>query len=769
MLGAAHTPTSFYRHILRRNSENADNDSAGSLLGTSSKPPALRSLAQIEKFKDGNMWQATVEGNLANLQKYACETEPGRGQRGSWERGVEGETILHVAVLFSQLEIVKWIVKEFPNLVNEVYTEEKYRGETALHIAVVNAGDDFRIVRCLVEAGAEVNWHLARGLEFQNNKMGCLYHGQTILQFAAANQKNGEEIIKYLVNAGADLTAVDEYGNNILHVMMYHGNFNLSFFKYLKDKNARDHKNRDSHIDITKARNKQNLTCFQVGISRGHVIALDAMKDVVWEFGMFREYKVLLDDLDPLQPHSVANGKLERNSISGIELAVRSRDKDILSHPLMKSILKIKWVLYGRKFFMFGFAMASILMVFLTIAISLQPSTLDQRRHYSLSDPYSICRFVFEVLTVICTLLVLYAEVKKIREKENYFKGNGAAENLRKLVLSLLIWCIPILRWVVAAIIPSYFASIRDCENIVFGIASIWGWIGLLEFAKGFENTGPLVLVFARMVFDDFLTWMSLYSVLTVGFASCLFLQMQYVPFLTTANAVPSYDWDQLAGAIMWTCRYIFMQASFDDFRYSRLPALTEFLYIIYGFVVLILLLNVLIAMLAETFKVIATNSKRHWRMQFAELLLGIDQGLIPRHRKFILRHLGWREKPISETTDDLTESRYFVFTERDVLKMDPVTRKKVKTQQTLKFAIARMRGKDGKLERLEIDCNKGHWDSWFSDLRVAISNGDEIPTSWWNPRSGAGADAEETPYQKIARAMRVEALSSMGVEYLSD
>ncbi|KAJ3205902.1 hypothetical protein HDU82_004878 [Entophlyctis luteolus] len=493
---------------------------------------------------------------------------------------------------------------------------------------------------------------------------------------------------------------------------------------------------------------------------------------------MVRQYKVLLDDLDPLQAHKVVDGKLVRNSPSAIDIAVQNGDKEMLSHPLMVAILKIKWALYARKSFMFGFAVAFLLMLFFTTAIALQPSSLEQRRSYTFSDPYSIARFVFEVLTIVSTIVVVRGEINEIRvQKAKYLTGHGASENLRQWVLSILIWVVPILRWGVAAAAPNSSETIRDTENVIMGIASIWGWISLLEFAQGFEGTGPLVLIFTRMVFGDFLSWMSLYTVLTVGFAAALFLQMQNVPYLTTENFAPSYDWDQIAGAILWTSRFIFMQAIFDDFRSSRIPAFTELLYIIYGFVVLILLLNVLIAMLAETLKAIASDSERHWRVQFAELLLKTDEALSPRHREFFLRHLGWFDKPApkekgdsedaksapstSGTIEELTESRYFVFTERDVLKLDPATEKKVKTVQTLKFVVARGHGN----RPIEIDSNKSHWDSWFADLARIVSDGEEMQTSWWrNHHMRVQHEVAESKYKIIAKQMRLDALRKMGV-----
>ncbi|KAJ3114699.1 Transient receptor putative cation channel sub V member 6 [Physocladia obscura] len=754
--------------------------------GSAQTQTSRRGQTQINLFKDNNLWQSCVEGRLEDFQRFATQpflplsesdsdtdsSSPKR--RGECERGAEGETVLHVAVLFKHEKLIFWLVKEFPTLINDIYIKHRYLGETALHVAVVNAGyekdasgnfvldkdgrkkDDLSIVKLLVENGANVNGPLVFGSEFhQDQDMGCLYYGQSILQFAASNKK--DDIVKYLVeneHDPADLTTIDFYGNNVLHVLTYHGNFNMSLFRYLQHRNLLDRKKNPTIPDITRARNKSNMTCFQVGISRKHIITLEAMKEIIWEFGFARQYKVLLDDIDPLQ---TSDAKHAKDSKSAIELAVDNNDKEILSHPLMQAVLKIKWSLYCRKSFLYQFTISILLVLFFTTCISLQPSSLQDRRNYTVTDDnrHPIPRLVFEVLSLIGTIVVVFGEFHEIYvQKWKYFTNHGASQNIVQWTLSLMIWGIVILRWVIAAIFPNSFQTIRDCENVLFGFAAIWGWIFLLDFGKGFESTGPLVLIFKRMVFEDFLTWIVLYAALTVGFAAALFLQMQAVPYLTVDESVPSLDWTEFPGAILWTARFIFMQAIFDDFRSSRIPAFTEFLYIIYGFVVLILLFNVLIAMLAETLKVIASDSEGYWRVQFADLLIQTDEALSPRKKNFFLTHLGWVDDaanvPNEKTNTTATESRYFIFTERDNVTIDPLTNKKHTAVETLKIIVAR----DRKGHPIEVDTDGSNWKGWTDDLVKIVTEGEQAHAAWWNNHQMKIPEKDTTRAEKIAKSM---------------
>ncbi|KAJ3063176.1 Transient receptor putative cation channel sub V member 6 [Podochytrium sp. JEL0797] len=738
---------------------------------------------QISFFNDDNLWQAVWLGDLEAVKSHAMELLKVDGKenkagatRGEFERGAEGETILHLAILRRHIEVAKWLIDTYPSLVDETYAKHKYYGETPLHLAVVNAGtkahpDDISIVQHLVEKGAKINEPLVLGTEFlKDEDKGVLYYGQTILQFAAANEKT--EVVKYLVSAGADLTIVDVYGNNVLHVMAYHGNFEVSLFGFLKSKNADDIKKAQRRgtpvpVDITKARNKEQLTAYQLGISRGHVLALEAMKDVIWEFGVVRQYRICLDDLDPLQPHierseipvdNLSNFEgtknLLRHSKSAIAIAVDNKDKDILAHPLMVAILKIKWALYGRTLFLVRLALTFFLVACVTTTIALQPSgpnALADRRNYAINDsnrhPY--VRGVFELLSILGTLVLAYGEIGEwITLGKKYFKGYGAVENAVQWLFAIMIWTIPAIRWLLPLVVPeSSWSTLSNFENIMFGFSAIWGWFYILEFSKGFETLGPLLLIFKRMVLEDFLAWLVPYVVLTMGFACALFLQMQSVPLLTIEEKIPSFDWNEFAGAILWVTRFIFMQAVFDDFRRSSIPAFTEFLYIVYMFITQVVLFNVLIAMLAETLKAIAKDSERNWRVQFATILMQMDESMDDTKHKHILSHLGWNDAqaaaadhsprntptPVangSTPKPDYTASRYFIFTERETTHIDPVTNCRTTKRETLKLIVA----KDHHGQDIEVRIDRDHWYGWTNDLMRAIWTGrdEKMEGGWW-------------------------------------
>ncbi|KAI8839731.1 hypothetical protein BJ741DRAFT_598539 [Chytriomyces cf. hyalinus JEL632] len=718
----------------------------------------VRLKTQVEYARDGNLWQAVWTGNFDQVELYSQEPfNFGDGGipdalvnksclRGDLERGPEGETILHIAIIAKHVKITRWIVSTFPGLLNETYTGTRYLGETALHVAVVVNKDPDDTVKFLVDSGASVNGPHAAGTEFlKESDQGSIYFGSTVLHFAVSNEHS--KTVQYLIqHANASLVDVDIYGNNVLHLWAYHGAKDLALYKFLVDQNRADLRAGRTSVDISKARNKDNLTPFQVGVARGHVNVLEAIKEPLWQFGIVRCYKVPLDDIEPLQPHFtrsptrknwlVEEKTLGRVSKSVIEIAAERQDKNIISHPLLDAVIKIKWALYGRTRFIRQLIETALLIVCFTTMISLMPSHPGDRQSYVLSSTnrHPIVRLVFEIASLLGTFIVVGGELGELRVQGlYYFRGLGAEENIVQWLFCVLVWLVPIFRWGFAGTCPAGNESClmrgRDAENVILGLAAIMGWVYVMTFGKGFANIGPLILIIKKMILEDFVRWLVLYLCLTIGTTCALFLQMQNTPYVRpeidsktgifegkveTVDIIQPQDWVEFAGAALWTTRFIFMQAFFDHFRMGGIAWFTEAVFIVYGFVVCILLFNVLIASLAETLKKVARESRNVWKVQFALMQIQIDKQLSDSAHRHILTHIGWTEEP----TQYQCASRYLIFTEREVIKHDSKTRQSHKKQEIVSMVIAR--DDDGK--QIQIHTKHKHWTGWDHDLRRGLS-----------------------------------------------
>ncbi|CAM2104203.1 unnamed protein product [Caretta caretta] len=182
------------------------------------------------------MFRAVSEGNIEELQCLLMQMK----ERSNACRNMTvqdylmkkltdsdtGKTCLMKALLNinqNTNEIVKMLLSFgeensfLERLINAEYTEEAYKGQTALNIAIERRQYD--IAQTLIEKGADVNAH-SQGVFFNpKHKHEGFYFGETPLALAACT--NQPDIVQLLMdNRRTDITSQDSRGNNILHALV---------------------------------------------------------------------------------------------------------------------------------------------------------------------------------------------------------------------------------------------------------------------------------------------------------------------------------------------------------------------------------------------------------------------------------------------------------------------------------------------------------------------------------------------------------------------
>ncbi|AGJ98552.1 Ankyrin repeat domain protein [Wolbachia endosymbiont of Drosophila simulans wNo] len=150
-------------------------------------------------------------------------------------------TLLHVAIIYSNLKIVRALLEKGI----DVNIEGTFN-ETPLHGAA--RVDNFEIVKALLENGANVN---AKG-DF----------GYTPLHLAV--EHDHLEIVKYLIENKADINAKSNFSYTPLHLAVKHGH--LEIVKYLVENKA----------DIN-VKDKSNTTPLYYADASGHLETLNAI------------------------------------------------------------------------------------------------------------------------------------------------------------------------------------------------------------------------------------------------------------------------------------------------------------------------------------------------------------------------------------------------------------------------------------------------------------------------------------------------------------
>ncbi|XP_053601243.1 transient receptor potential cation channel subfamily V member 5 [Plodia interpunctella] len=158
-----------------------------------------------------------------------------------------------------------------------------------------------------------------------------------------------------------------------------------------------------------------------------------------------------------------------------------------------------------------------------------------------------------------------------------------------------------------------------------------------LFFCRGFKTVGPFVVMIYRMVMGDLLRFVCIYLVFVMGFS-----QAYYVIFLSFDNPnTPDGVDDSVSNPMpspMESIMAMFLMSltSFSDYygAFDRTDHEIEakLLFVIYMIIVAVLLVNMLIAMMGNTYQKIA-ETRNEWQRQWARIVLVVERGVPPAQR----------------------------------------------------------------------------------------------------------------------------------------
>ncbi|TGZ53145.1 Uncharacterized protein DBV15_01554 [Temnothorax longispinosus] len=238
----------------------------------------------------------------------------------------------------------------------------------------------------------------------------------------------------------------------------------------------------------------------------------------------------------------------------------------------------------------------------------------EECRLMQLTETSAKIRLTGEIFMYISAMLYILAALREAR-----FLGlNMFIENLMTApsrVMFLFSCCIlllfPFLR----------FACADEVEDMLAVVAMLTTAPYFLFFCRGFKTVGPFVVMIYRMIMGDLLRFVSIYLVFVMGFS-----QAYYIIFL-------SFDNPNTPEGI-------------DDSISNPMPSPMEsLLFVLYMAIVAILLVNMLIAMMGNTYQKIA-ETRNEWQRQWARIVLVVERGVSPAER---LRKLTDYSQPMSD------------------------------------------------------------------------------------------------------------------------
>ncbi|CAH0717806.1 unnamed protein product, partial [Brenthis ino] len=552
------------------------------------------------KFRDQEQVVLPIEASLSPhdpLAKWEDHT-------ACWQmsyRGALGESLLHVLIICDtkiHTRLARTLVKCFPKLSLDVVEGEEYLGASSLHLAIAYSNNE--LVQDLVEAGADVSqkaigsFFLPRDQQRvpparQTNYEGLAYLGEYPLAWAACC--SNEAVYNLLVDSGADPDAQDSFGNMILHMVVVCDK--LDMFGYAL---------RHPRLPASNGRqNKAGFTPLTLACQLGRASVFREMLELssreFWRYSNITCSAYPLNALDTLLP----DGRTNWNSALFIILnGTKQEHLNMLDGGIIQRLLEEKWKTFARTKFLKRLLILMLHLLLLSVSVYLRHSSLEADAHpnwgLEADDARSGIRLSTELGTIISTLCYI------ILQQGDEIKNQGLIAYFKQLIHEPAKFIFLASNILLLACIPARLSLKTTLEEAILIFVLPGSWFLLMFFAGAVKLTGPFVTMIYSMITGDMFTF---------GFPNVQ---------STLFSSYPS----------TWMALF---QITLGDYSYTDLgqttyPNLAKTVFALFMVFVPILLLNMLIAMMGNTYAHVIEQSEKEWVKQWAKIVVSLERSV---------------------------------------------------------------------------------------------------------------------------------------------
>ncbi|KAL3870294.1 hypothetical protein ACJMK2_038370 [Sinanodonta woodiana] len=368
---------------------------------------------------------------------------------------------------------------------------------------------------------------------------------------------------------------------------------------------------------------------------------LEKIRQVYWIYGNVTSAGYPLQDIDTI----TATGEIHENS--ALNLIVYGDHDSHLSmmDGLVVNLLQEKWKTFARYRFYRRFIIFIIYFVIFVTAFVLRPGqdecpvTKEVNTSNGLSENVTevdrcylmkvcqqedIARFVLEGFILFGASTYLFLAMKEIYHQgfKIFFTTLKGAPGKATFLLSCVF---------VVMMLPGRAACAYVYEDVVGVLAILTTAPYFLFFCRGFRIIGPFVVMIYKMIKGDLLRFCIIYLVFIIGFS-----QAFYIAFIgcTCEHGRPCVFTNGAEGILGVFAMSV---GQFEDiyatFGSSRYPELIKIVFVVYMIMVTLLLVNMLIAMMGNTYQLV-NETQKEWFRQWAKIVLVVEQSVTTLERQ---------------------------------------------------------------------------------------------------------------------------------------
>ncbi|XP_037807729.1 transient receptor potential cation channel subfamily V member 5 [Lucilia sericata] len=586
-----------------------------------------------------------------------------------------GESVLHIAIVNEDPAMVKYLLDA------NAYVEERCCG------AFMSAEDQ-------KPSRYDSPDHEYVGVNPITNYDGYVYWGEFPLSFAACLSQ--EECFRLVLARGADPDLQDTNGNNVLHMMVIYEKIDMFDVAYEVGTNVHQ-------------RNVLNLTPLTLAAKLGrvemffHIMSIE--REIYWQLGSITCAAYPLSKIDTID---VKTGNINKDSALNFVVFGDKLEHLELLDGVVIDLLKTKWDTFVKSRFYKQFYMFSFYFLFSLVSFISRPgpdeheveddnreTTTETSNMSFYTQQYSSVTKTIENNLPYKTFWLNFSEyIDDERDDNNLPSWWSSYENcplmnmesnLAKIrIISEIVIFIGAILYLLSALREARFLGYKMfIENLMTAPSRVMflfscclmmtiPWLRLscltelddhvavcimlttapyfLFFCRGFKTVGPFVVMIYRMVMGDLIRFVSIYLVFVMGFS-----QAYYIIFLTFDNPATPEEIDDTGTNPMPSpmesvvAMFLMSLTNFGDYygamSSTQHEAEAKILFFLFMVIVSVLLVNMLIAMMGNTYQKIA-EIRNEWQRQWARIVLVVERSVPPAER---LKNFMQYSQPMSD------------------------------------------------------------------------------------------------------------------------
>ncbi|XP_041645596.1 transient receptor potential cation channel subfamily A member 1 [Cheilinus undulatus] len=621
-----------------------------------------------------------------------------------------GQTILHEISRAWSVDVMRF----FLDRGSDLFRPDQF-GVTALHVA--SALDYQDMVQFLLDHKADPE---ARTILDQ----------QTPLHYAAKNDAAGS--IRLLLQAGASISCTDYKHRTPLQLA---ANFERSEAAQV----LLEHGAEAGMIDA------DGQLCITALTGRMSPVALLALSQFHVTDRMTRQEFYYLNLLEPQPPKTPTQEAVISEPTSPLEVVVHQGKLDLIMHPVFLKLIQTKWKLYGR--------LGAWLLLILNILFNVSWTTvaISVSVHRDSPDRYTLPEDWWRVFLVVLALLITLEEVMRevldmLRSRKKMRLWRQWAERRLQDDLECLhpmwpqervflqeqnqriyrmrgnyrrdLW--NVFDWLVYSLLTASFsvhmvdvfrpsAGLHTISMRLFSVTIIFLWLRLMKHVRAFRLMGPFIVMLGNII-GDVMCFLFLYAEIFIPYACSFWI------IFGGSSSVPSM---QSVSDLLFSLYRITLV---DEYEYTAMYKVDNIMAPLLCGTFLaassILCVNMLIALLSDTFQRVHDNSKANAVMQQATVILQVEDSMPFLRHFYDNQFIANQCAPLAEAyNDDITTNPLyhdemgritaqikntldqFLVLQRD---MDPVRGPGVEEIQTKDMSLDNQEQRDQKLHKQE-------------------------------------------------------------------